>query len=353
MSPAPAAAAAATAKSSETERGEPPKQRQRLWLWRLLATVVPVASLTAAVGTVVTCLCIWRSGPHFVKGLTVPAISELGVEEPERRIYQVGFALCGALLSSSLLLYRELVPKSLLGAPTTPPAKASAKLAAGSPVRVPGEAGGSGSREGMCQSFDAEKGCWSVALEAGEVQLYKPEALLRLASEADARQLQSLVWWGHVSAAGIITQGLVTLSHEGVGPQNLVHWGGAITFMLGAQLHAQASNELYGDAADRGAPLLQSAWVRLALRMREIILNYSSVAMFAVPLVMQFVPEASGSNDGNATATIEVNGAPFDPKMMNMMGLMQWGIIGQFALYFCSYTLDLQTAVALEAQGAQ
>ena len=55
------------------------------------------------------------------------------------------------------------------------------------------------------------------------------------------------------------------------------------------------------------------------LYLRKTILERSSVSMFLIPVGMQV----------------------FQLDMMNVMGLMQWLIIGAFGVYFYTYSFDI------------
>merc|ERR1712019_296335 len=130
--------------------------------------------------------------------------------------------------------------------------------------------------------------------------------------------------------------GVFTLEHS-ISAQCFIHWGGAVLFMAGAMNHAKASNELYEGVVSRGEPFLQSRFVKVALWLRNAILKYSSVGMFMVPLLMQVFPAATEEAPQEHAAASEVGAdfvqskeTPMDPRMMNAMGLMQWGIILQF-----------------------
>merc|ERR1712129_455861 len=121
-------------------------------------------------------------------------------------------------------------------------------------------------------------------------------------------------------------------------------------FMMGAMQHGRASNEMYERATvlvgasmeGSGAlkQLLAGRGVPTAMWLRRIILDYSSVAMFAVPVLMQVLPRSTTQEPQT------VDG--MDPTTMNTMGLMQWGIILQFAVYFCTYTADICSATTLD-----
>merc|ERR1712217_507830 len=141
---------------------------------------------------------------------------------------------------------------------------------------------------------------------------------------------------------------------------------------MSAMQHGKAALELYEKALKRGTALLKSKRVARAMRVRHFILTYSSVTIFMIPLSMQFLPllYGAGANDGidhNLTATTlapsppgvgneSINNATtnttpkmaFDTRTTNAMGLMQWGIIFQFVLFFLTYATDMGVAAAAE-----
>lgn len=315
---------------------------------KILVTCVPIAAMTSAVSAVLVCLCMWRSGPSYIPGLTFPAVSQLGVDLPQKRIYQVGFGICGLLLSFALVMYRELVgPKLLNGIKTNGDSDQSSPRP-GLHVRVVGLKGAAkfNGMTGVCKEFLQDTGRWTVELSDGSSNAFWPENVAAQPSDADSKGqlLNNLTWWGHAAAIGVALQGVFTLESQCT-PQCFVHWGGAILFMVGAQHHGKSSNELYDGASEQGLPFLKQPGVSAALKLRHFILDYSSMAMFMIPLMMQFGPALSAGQSENATTTTDAEKLPFDAKTMNMMGIMQWGIILQFAIFFCTYTADLRAAV--------
>lgn len=318
----------------------------RRWgLLGMVAVCVPLLSMLTMTATVAACLYLWRLGPRYKTGLLFPAISELGIDLPQKRLYQAGFALCGGLLALGILLFEELVAFALV------------PMERGSTVLIDGlwSMPQFNGKVGVCEEpSDATQSRWNVRLQSGEVKALKSENLrVRQGSAAspDRVLLLQMVRWGYLSAAGVVSQGIFTLE-RGFSGQCLVHWGGAMLFILGAMQHAKASNELYDRAAQRRVALLQDKLVVIAFWLRHLILDYSSVVLFLVPLLMQALPS---SQRGSATER-EVSGAKtvhgseedLDPNVMNTMGVMQWGIILQFAVYFCTYTADLRAAAARE-----
>merc|ERR1711988_734131 len=118
--------------------------------------------------------------------------------------------------------------------------------------------------------------------------------------------------------------------------------------MVGAMQHAKASNELFDIAASREESLVLSGGVKISRKMRQFILDYSSVGIFAITLLVQVIPRSSDAAEAASTQAANASGdgkeMQMDPRTMNMMGRMQWAIIFQFALYFCTYTMDMRAA---------
>lgn len=254
---------------------------QRRGLLLPLAVCVPLASMLSMLATVWICLSSWRDSPDSPSYLLFPAISELGIDEPRRRKYQVGFALCGVLLSFGIVMFEELVVPELL----------------------------------LLQG--------------------RPPELVAVAEKA--------AWWGHASAIGVALQGIFTLERQ-ISVRCFVHWAGAILFIVGAMRHAKASNDLYEAAARGGAPLLRAMHVESAVRLRRFLLDYSSFVAFLIPLLMQALPRSDTAVTVDAAAGADEGASQPDPRMMNAMGLAQWAIVLQFATYFCTYVADLRAA---------
>jgi len=292
--------------------------------------------------TVAGCHYLWSTGPHKIPGVMFPAISEMGVATPERYLYQVGFAICGAILSVGILLWEELVGPEILKSASAVPL--TAQLKQGAVVQMPGET------KGVLQTVDASTGRWTVRMQDGTTQVAEAQQLRVVSRERSENALEPApallnrsLWWGHAASTGVALQGIFTLKHE-IDAQCFVHWGGAVLFMAGALQHGKACNELYDRAqAGKKSPLLTGSWVKLAVRIRHCIVEYSSLVMFMVPLLMQFFPaepkepgttEEERQLESEPRSKVAAKAAEIDPRMMNAMGLMQWGIILQFAVFF-------------------
>ncbi|CAK0836214.1 unnamed protein product [Prorocentrum cordatum] len=99
-----------------------PAARRRGWLQALAVGVTPSLnrrSMAAVLLTVAACYRAWSRGPRL-PGVVFPAVSELGVDLPQRRMYQFGFVSCGALLSASVAIFTELLAPHLLQAAAEP-----------------------------------------------------------------------------------------------------------------------------------------------------------------------------------------------------------------------------------------
>eukprot|EP00450_Noctiluca_scintillans_P017440 CAMPEP_0194535302 /NCGR_PEP_ID=MMETSP0253-20130528/73795_1 /TAXON_ID=2966 /ORGANISM="Noctiluca scintillans" /LENGTH=293 /DNA_ID=CAMNT_0039381061 /DNA_START=145 /DNA_END=1022 /DNA_ORIENTATION=+ len=283
-------------------------------------------------------------------GVVFPAISELGVESPERFVYQVGFAVCGACLCVSIVLFEALVAEELLPAKTlgTQQVTAPLTLGIGTVVKFRGlqttELNG---KVGGVEDWDDASGQWTIHLPDGQVKSARPEnlqVLFRSAREQAEDLMDRCLWRGHLAATGVVLQGVFTLSRE-LCPQSFIHWGGAVLFMGGAMQHARVSNELYALAVNRKASIADHRAVRVVHMVRHIIMEYSSMLLFLIPLALQVLPAATSDE------TIkDSSGKDVDPRMVNAMGLMQWGLIFEFAFYFLTYVVDLFVVVRWRAE---
>lgn len=264
-------------------------------LWPILVVLAPLGSMSGLLWTVFTCYSMWRSGPNIRDSRVIfPAISELGASMPEHRVYQVGFAVTGVLLAVHVHLFSQIVLPQLLD------------------------------------------------LGNSEMQQHADNA----------------VWYGYLAAAGVVAQGVFTLEMQ-LSAQSCIHWAGAIMFMNGAMNHAQESKALYAAAMQFSdhVPLLRSPFLTSTVAVRKFIVDYSSMFMFLPVVLVQIffasqgsspppVPEIPASATPAERAEIErvareTHAQMPDPKTMNTMGAMQWAIIFQFAVYFCTYAVDL------------
>ena len=278
-------------------------------LWPIATVLAPLGSMACVLWTVFTCYYMWRTGSNIRDPRVIfPAISELGASMPEHRVYQVGFAVTGVLLALHIHLFSQIVIPQLL--------------------------------------------------EYGNSEMQQ---------HAD-----NCVWYGYVAAAGVIAQGVFTLEMA-LSAQSCVHWAGAIMFMNGAMNHAQESRSLYESAlqyADH-VPILTNRMLTSTIAVRRFIVDYSTVFMFLPIILTQLFFASQGKAnapsprvdvpDGATPAqraalekeAQEMQSQMPDPKTMNMMGAMQWAIILQFAVYFCTYAVDLYLCQSIEVENSR
>lgn len=254
-----------------------------------VAILAPLGSMSCVILTVLTAYYLWRTGENIRDPRVIfPAISELGAAMPEHRVYQVGFAMTGLLLFIHIRLFSQLVVPKLL--------------------------------------------------EYGTPEMQ---------NHADLA-----ISWGYYSAAGVILQGVFTLEMQ-ISMQSMIHWGGAVLFMSGAMNHAQNSKSLYESALESSdhISILRNESLLNAIHVRKLILDYSTFFMFVPIILAQLYFASSSSSTGTTPAArrlpdgTEAPPLP-DPKTMNTMGVMQWAIVLQFAIYFCTYAVDLWVVVS-------
>lgn len=152
--------------------------------------------------------------------------------------------------------------------------------------------------------------------------------------------------WAHISAAGVAIQGIFTLEKV-ISARCFVHWAGAIMFIVGAMSHAKASSAVYELAHQLDLDLMKSKTVINANYFRQGVLKFSSFSVFLIPLfyqAMRLLEEAPAAPASGPDAERNLAGE-------NAMGLAQWSIIFQFAVYYLSYAADLFVASRLFYRG--
>lgn len=79
-----------------------------------MSIVVPAIPVSAVVWLFVTLLlCFWLSRPVQDPNVCLPAISEMGVADPARTVYRIGFLMVGLLLGCTMRLYDVLLMRNL------------------------------------------------------------------------------------------------------------------------------------------------------------------------------------------------------------------------------------------------
>ena len=185
----------------------------------LAAAILPSGGFLSFVVTMTACCRIHSRHARFQPGVTIPVISELGIMQPGKIVYQVGFALVGLLLAASMQRFDATVVPLLLDAVPAGAARAKA-----------------------------------------------------------ARDLAFAVKAGYASAAGAGLQGIFTLELQ-MSSTTMIHFAAAMAFMAGGMQHAEAAAAVYGvAAAPDGGPclLLSHPPVATAVAFRAPPLHHAS-----------------------------------------------------------------------------
>jgi len=160
-------------------------------------------------------------------------------------------------------------------------------------------------------------------LLACTVWLYS--TLLHLADgAAAASRAAESASMGYIAALGVALQGVFTLE-PGLSVQTLLHFAGAIAFILGTMWHADASNALFTDLSDTALGMSPAA--RTAIGVRRVCSEGLPVMLFMVPV---------GLEVRNWSMGLEAKGG----RLQNVIGLVQWALVLNFAVFYCTYACD-------------
>merc|ERR1719162_2902097 len=135
--------------------------------------------------------------------------------------------------------------------------------------------------------------------------------LPHLADGAAAVRATESTNMGYVAALGVAVQGIFTLD-TGLSAQTLLHFAGAIAFVLGTMWHAAASNTLFTDLRD--APLADSPSARVAVGVRRACLEGLLFLMLLIPVGMQVWHGVMGSKTKVG-------------RLQSMIGIAQWALV--------------------------
>jgi len=198
---------------------------------------VPLVCISGLFATVGRAYSLWFPTRQF-RGLIFPAISELGVAQPQKSVYQVGFVTVGLLLALHVYVLSQIVIPKL----------------------VPSNA--------------------------------EPER---------TKAASNCIWYGYQAAFGAGLQGLFTLELQ-VSPQSIIHWVAAVLFMMGSMHHAQLSSNIYDDAIAEGAlpaPVVWAATLRSAILKYSTVVMFLPVILcqvFASSFPQQPPQQAEGGD---------------------------------------------------------
>jgi hypothetical protein len=279
---------------------------------QFFSSFLPLGGAAAVTLTCWKCYWLTRSQNKFQPGINFPPISALGVTQPEMFFYQAGFTITGLFLIATIFAFKYYMLPQLLA---------------------------------VLKEDTAERGS-------------------ALASSAMRD--------GLFMAAGVIAQGLFTLEMK-VSARSLIHWGGAMVFVMFAMRHCNAAVELYALALENEkiSPL------RWSYHLKKLCVS-SPMWLFVIPIGWQMYvsarPEFAGPSLAQITSELmalsvrdlrqrlidnglkemsddkkeltvllanHLHSRQSSAGMENGMGLMQWMIVGSFVVYFATYSFDL------------
>mmetsp|Transcript_88313 Transcript_88313/g.175556 ORF Transcript_88313/g.175556 Transcript_88313/m.175556 type:complete len:323 (-) Transcript_88313:118-1086(-) len=168
-------------------------------------------------------------------------------------------------------------------------------------------------------------------LLACTVRLYSTLLLPHLADGTAAGRAAESANMGYVAALGIAVQGVFTLE-AGLSLQTLLHFAGAIAFVLGTMWHADASNALFADLGDSALAVSPSA--RAAISVRRACSEGLPIMLLTLPVGLQLWHWATGAEGRGG-------------RLQSVIGLAQWALVLDFAIFYCTYACDFW--VVLEA----
>lgn len=161
-------------------------------------------------------------------------------------------------------------------------------------------------------------------LLACTVRLYSTLLLPHLADGAAAGRAAESANMGYVAAVGVAVQGVFTLE-TGLSVQTLLHFAGAIAFVLGTIWHADASNALFTDLGDTA--LAVSPAVRIAINVRRACSEGLPIMLLLVPAGLQIWYWSSGGESKGG-------------RLQSVIGLTQWALVLNIAIFYCTYACD-------------
>lgn len=168
-------------------------------------------------------------------------------------------------------------------------------------------------------------------LLACTVRLYSTLLLPHLADSGASGRAAESTNMGYVAALGVAVQGVFPLE-TGLSVQTLLHFAGAIAFVLGTMWHADASNALFTDLGDTALALSPSA--RTAICVRKACSEGLPVMLLMVPVGLHLWQWAMGSEGKGG-------------QLQSVIGLAQWALVLNFAIFYSTYACDFW--VVLEA----
>jgi len=251
----------------------------------VICTLLPVVCFMQLLLTVGVCYVLFL--PRIAGTSCVfPAISELGIYAPEKYAYQLGFGLVGVMLFTTIRVFDKKVAPHLLAL--------------------------TGTDEQVVQAVN----------------------------------------YGYYAAFGVVLQGVCTLN-VAMSPEVALHFVGAFVFCSYGMNHCNYVRQLFemGLEAEETTAFFSHPYIRSVVQVRGMCLDKFPLLCVLIPVMFQgyqVLFKGGGQLGGNANpaqGNTEVqdgnqNPPEENPTLKNIMGLVQWLIILEVAVYFCTYAVD-------------
>jgi len=219
-------------------------------------------------------------------------------------VYQIGFSLTGLLLLGTLALANVFVVSPLASAGSITPTHTSTEL-----------------RERTREEKDIPPLEFESKTLDPNPNPNPNSNPIRPDYQKSSELASRAINMGLLSALGVIVQGVFVLEIP-VNYKTYIHWIGALMFIMGAQAHAQEIVELYTNTASNSLRYLLQG----SLGWKKACQNAPSV-FFVVPVGMQVIRLGMGMDTG--------------ALLQNSMGVIQWGLVFSYILFFVSYGYDI------------
>jgi len=260
----------------------------------IICTALPVVCFMQLLLTVGVCYVLFL--PR-IEGTSIvfPAISELGIYYPEKIAYQLGFGLVGVMLFTTIRVFDKKVAPHLLALPGT------------------------------------------------------------------EEQVVQAVNYGYYAALGVILQGVFTLNVT-MSPEVALHFVGAFVFCSYGMNHCNYVRQLFemGLEAEEKTAFFSHPYISFVVQLRGMCLDKFPLLCVLIPVMFQgyqVLFKGGGQLGGNANpgqGNAEVQDGNHNPPeeenptIKNIMGLVQWLIILQVAVYFFTYAVDFWVSGLVE-----
>jgi len=250
-----------------------------------VCALLPMACIVELLVTVGLCYILIRPK---LKGTSIvlPYVSELGMWFPEKWAYQLGFSMCSIMILATLHIFERKIAPHLL-----------------------------------------------ISVRGTDDELLVYEAIKS----------------GYYMSFGVALQGVCTLG-IGVSVETVMHLLGALIFSVFGMTHCGTVRQLFqtGLSANQEIGFFAHPLTKISINTRELCLNRFPLLFILMPILFQSYqvllksgqafgekPNPGAGETNNDNPPVEENS-----NLRNIIALMQWLVVLQSAIYFCTYSID-------------